>query len=286
MLSLILFSALFAAQIPEPAAPLDYVCPMDPEVRAASPGICSRCGMKLRLGVADHLEYALDLKLQPRAVRTGSAAELIFKIAQPATGKPVHDFEIVHEKLFHLFIVSEDLSFFLHEHPRLTEDYSFRFKTCFPKPGMYRLLCDFYPKGGTPQLLQRTLLIPDSSGKFSGFDAASLAPDLAEKQASNLTVEVSTQPERPIAGMKTLMFFHLKPAEGLEPYLGVWAHMLAVSDDLIDVMHSHPFRADGRPQIQFNMIFPRARTYKVWVQFQRQGIVNTVAFNVPVSVLR
>ncbi len=163
MLSLILFSALFAAQIPEPAAPLDYVCPMDPEVRAASPGICSRCGMKLRLGVADHLEYALDLKLQPRAVRTGSAAELIFKIAQPATGKPVHDFEIVHERLFHLFIVSEDLSFFLHEHPRLAEDYSFRFKTCFPKPGMYRLLCDFYPKGGTPQLLQRTLLIPDGT---------------------------------------------------------------------------------------------------------------------------
>src|SRR5437773_6473974 len=95
MLSLILFSALFSAQIPEPAAPLDYVCPMDPEVRAASPGICSRCGMKLRPGVADHLENALDVKLQPRAARAGSAAELIFKIAEPATGKPVHDFEIV-----------------------------------------------------------------------------------------------------------------------------------------------------------------------------------------------
>jgi hypothetical protein len=51
-------------------------------------------------------------------------------------------------------------------------------------------------------------------------------------------------------------------------------------------MHSHPFLAEGGPQIQFNMIFPRARTYRVWVQFQRQGVVNTVAFNVPVAALK
>jgi hypothetical protein len=39
-------------------------------------------------------------------------------------------------------------------------------------------------------------------------------------------------------------------------------------------------------QLQFNLIFPRAGVYRVWVQMQRQGVVNTFAFNVPVSELK
>ncbi len=62
--------------------------------------------------------------------------------------------------------------------------------------------------------------------------------------------------------------------------------MLAASDDLIDLIHEHPFLADGGSQIQFNVIFPRARTYRMWVQFQRQGVVNTAHFDVPVSALQ
>ena len=54
--------------------------------------------------------------------------------------------------------------------------------------------------------------------------------------------------------------------------------MLAASDDRIDLIHDHPFIADGGRQLQFNIIFPRARTYKIWVQFQRKGVVNTAAF--------
>ena len=31
------------------------------------------------------------------------------------------------------------------------------------------------------------------------------------------------------------------------------------------MMHTHPFLADGSSQIQFDLTFPRARTYRVWV---------------------
>jgi len=78
----------------------------------------------------------------------------------------------------------------------------------------------------------------------------------------------------------------LDPAGGLELYLGAWGHMLVASDDLIDLIHDHPFIADGGPQMQFNIIFPRAHTYKIWVQFQRKGVVNTASFTVPVSELK
>ena len=34
--------------------------------------------------------------------------------------------------------------------------------------------------------------------------------------------------------------------------------------------------------MQFSLVFPRPRMYRVWVQFQRNGAVNTTHFDVPV----
>lgn len=258
---------------------------MDRDVRAASPGKCPRCGMTLVLGIPESVEYPLTLRYNPAHIRPRQTVDLRFEIRDPKTGRAVQDFEVVHEKLFHLFIVSEDLDFFVHDHPVQGADGVFHLQTILPKPGMYRLLCDFYPKGGTPQLLAKTLLIPAAQAPLL-LPELKLAPDLSPKHAANLDVELATDPEHPIAGMKTLLFFRLKPADGIEPYLGAWGHMLAVSDDLIDMIHNHPFLANGGPQIQFNLIFPRARTYRIWVQFQRQGVVNTAVFDVPVSALQ
>ena len=36
-------------------------------------------------------------------------------------------------------------------------------------------------------------------------------------------------------------------------------------------------------QMQFDVTFPRPGVHRVWVQFQRKGVVNTAAFNIPVS---
>ncbi len=57
--------------------------------------------------------------------------------------------------------------------------------------------------------------------------------------------------------MNTQLHFKLTPGDGLQQYLGAWAHMLIASDDLIDVIHLHPFIADGGPEIQFNATLPR-----------------------------
>jgi hypothetical protein len=101
-----------------------------------------------------------------------------------------------------------------------------------------------------------------------------------------MDVELTMDPPMPIVGLKTLLFFKISPVDGLEKYIGAWGHMLAASDDLIDMIHDHPFIADGGPKMQFNIIFPRARIYKIWVQFQRKGVVNTASFTVPVSELK
>jgi len=283
----LLLTALVIAQnaappIPgAPAPPLDYVCPMDRDVRSAGPGKCPRCGMTLVLGIPDPLEYQLDLTLTPRMPKPREPVALLFRVKDPKSGAPVTRFERVHEKFFHMFIVSQDLNFFLHDHPVMTEDGSFRYRGSLPPRGMYRLLADYYPTGGTPQLTVKTILLP--GGKF---EPCHPTASLDAQHAENLDVSLTMEPAVPLAGLKTMLFFHVKPGEGLEQYLGAWGHMLAASDDLIDLIHTHPFLADGGPQIQFNVIFPRVRTYRIWVQFQRKGVVNTAVFTVPVSELK
>jgi len=276
---------LLAQNAPPPAPgagppPLDYVCPMDPDVRSATPGKCPRCGMTLVLGIPDQIEYPLELGIMPRVPRAGQRVDMTFHVLDPRRGTPVTKFETVHEKIFHLFLVSQDLSFFAHEHPVLEGPGTFRYAATLPRGGMYRVLGDYYPTGGTPQLTARTIFVP--GGKI---ETAKLAPDLAPQHTANLDVELTTEPAKPLAGYKTLLFFKLKPGDGIEQYLSAWGHMLAASDDLIDLIHTHPFLANP-PQIQFNVIFPRARTYRLWVQFQRQGVVNTAVFTVPVEELK
>jgi hypothetical protein len=258
-----------------------YICPMDPDVRSNREGVCSRCGMKLVAGLPDPVEYPLDLSITPHKLAVGQKATLDFVVRDPWKNRPVTSFQIVHEQLFHLFVVSQDMQFFVHDHPRFQPDGNFVYDLAFPKPGMYRVLGDFYPDGATPQLITKTVIVPGVAPA-----PTKLLRDYSTKNAENLQVELTTDPPQPISGQKTQIYFRLKPAEGLEKYLGAWAHMLAGSDDLIDLIHTHPIIADGGPQVQFSLVFPRARAYRIWVQFQRQGVVNTAHFDIPVSELQ
>jgi hypothetical protein len=245
--------------------------------------------MKLEAGIQQPIEYRMKLTASPARLPAGEPVELRFELTDPRTGKRATKFEIVHEKFFHLFLASADLTYFIHDHPVLGEDGIFRFAVTLPKPGIYRLLADCYPTGGTPQLLPRFLTTAGYDKSISE-STVKPPPDIAPKHTENMTVSLSTDPPEPVPGRKTMLFFHLDPGEGIEPYLGAWGHMLALSNDLIDSIHEHPIYApvsnNGGPDIQFNVFFPRAATYKVWVQFQRNGVVNTAAFTIPVKELR
>jgi hypothetical protein len=121
---------------------------------------------------------------------------------------------------------------------------------------MERVAGDYYPEGGTPQMALDTIV------------------SLGAEQADF---------ETPLAGLRTMLLFELSPGSGLERYLGAWGHLLAASADLIEVMHTHPFIADGGTTAQLNVTFPRPGNYRLWAQFQRRGRVNTAAFTLRVK---
>ena len=136
-----LFAAAMAARAQQP----EFVCPMDRDVRSARPGKCPRCGMKLVAGLPMPAEYPMEFRATPSSIPAGREITLEFRVIDPATRRAVTHFETVHEKLFHLFLVSQDLEYFSHEHPVLTGSGWFRLRTRLPKPGTYRLLADFDP---------------------------------------------------------------------------------------------------------------------------------------------
>jgi len=241
--------------------------------------------MTLVPGIPQPVEYPMEFRAEPRSIPAGREVTFDFRVLDPRSGKPVTRFEIVHEKLFHLFLVSQDLQYFAHEHPEFRPGGWFRLKTTLPKPGTYKLLADFDPAGGTPQLAVKMF---STAGYVQPLETSLVRPpaDLKPKQGVNLQVEMTAEPMPPIAGKKTMLFLKVKPADGLEQYIGAWAHMLAVSHDLMDTIHSHPFIADGGPNMQFNIFFPREAAYKIWLQMQRKGVVNTVEFTLPVEQLK
>jgi hypothetical protein len=139
---------------------------------------------------------------------------------------------------------------------------------------MYRLMADYYPLNATPQLTVKTLFVAAGERNMP-------IPALP----SNTQVQLTTEPAQAIAGEKTRLYFTLNPASGLTPWLGAWGHVLVASADTVDLIHTHPFIADGGARMQFNVIFPRPGKHKVWVQFERAGLVNSAGFDVDVKAL-
>jgi len=268
------------AQVPDPAQGLVYICPMDPDVRSYEQGKCRRCGMTLVAGVPDPEEFHLDTRVFPMPPQPLKTTVLQFLVHDPWKDRPVATYNVLHERLFHAFVVSEDLEFFEHGHPALVGDGMFQYPITFPRPGLFRVLSDFYPVGATPQLTTTTVLVPGGDQ-----NPARLVRDYSLKDAQNMRVSLATIPDDPVVGNRTQLRLTLDDGRSIEQYLGAWGHMLVASGDLIDMMHEHPYFADGGPQLEFHVVFPRPQTYRVWVQLQRDGVVNTVHFDVPVSKL-
>jgi hypothetical protein len=288
-------ASLAAHQSPQsPTTGVTYFCPMHSDVTSPAPGTCRRCGMTLVAGEAFvGADYDLTLDTTPRVVRAGQPARLTLRVFHPETGSPVKDFTVVHDEPYHLFVVSEDMTTFFHVHPVEQADGSFVIDLTLPQPGPYRVFSDFLPTGGMPQIIARPLLTEGFAGDLLA-SSARLTPDPSlVKQSDGMNIALTFTPAEPIAGRESTMTFDLsdagngQPVSDLEPYLAAWGHTLALSDDLVEYIHSHPIEAvpatgreslKGGPVVTFKAFFPRPGLYRSWTQFKRHGRITTVPF--------
>ena len=279
-----------------------YACPMHPEIMSDKPGQCPKCAMTLvRTRRPEMAEYEVKLAITPAVVKPGEKFRLTFFISHPKTGAPVKKFNVVHDKPFHLFVVSQDLTYFAHIHPRQRADGRFTIETMVPKAGSYIIYCDIFPVGGMPQVAYRSLIT--AGFKRDLFSSqAQLEPDkILIKTLDGMRFELALNPAEPVGGKPVTLKYHLtdektgEPIKDLQPYLGAWGHTLILSEDASDYIHSHPTetipddanrtRIYGGSDVSFAAFFPRPGRYRVWSQFQRHGQLTTVAFTISVRRL-
>jgi hypothetical protein len=278
-----------------------WFCPMHPDVTAAEAGQCRKCGMTLVNGRPfDTRDYRLGLTVEPRAAKAGAPVRMRFDVRHPSTGAPVRDFQTVHDRRYHLFVISHDMEQFEHVHPDQQADGSWALDVTLPKPGAYRVISDFLPTGGAPQLLSRTLITADSPTGVGEQDARLVVDTSWKKTVGPLSVELTFDPPRLVAGQYGHLGFRLSdaatgaPVTDLQPYLGAFGHAFILSEDLRDSVHSHPPEwRDGReistgfggPDVLFEGYMPRPGRYRVWAQFLRRGELLTIPFTFEVFTL-
>ena len=297
-----------------PDEEIAWVCPMHASYTSVTAGTCPICGMQLvQTRPYDTRDYRLEFRTEPAQVQPGEKATLLFRFLHPGTGEVVKDFEVVHTKQFHLFVISQDLEFFEHIHPVMRDDGTWTIETSVPKAGYYQVLCDFMPKGGSGQFLTAALVTANYAGDLAA-DSARLTPDkVLRKSAGDLTATLSFNPTRPASCQYVHLTFNLtdattgRPVSDLQTYLGQFSHMLLMSEDMQCYVHSHPINlivagedaaqmpeyiiapdADlatirGGPQVTFDALLPKAGNFRAWAQFQRNDQVRTLAFTFNVA---
>ena len=296
-----------------PSAETAFVCPMHPDYTTDIEGKCPRCGMALvKASPFDVRDYALEFTTTPQVVRAGQRAGWRLRVLHPDTQRVVTNFEVVHEKQYHLFVISQDMAHFQHIHPELQPDGTWTIDVTLPKAGYYTVLSDFLPRGGAWQFIARPLVTAGYTGDLAD-DSVPLLPDTnLTKEVDDLRATLSFDPPAFVAGQYGHLNYHLtdvatgRPVTDLQTYLGAFGHTLIMNEDLTQYVHSHPLdivpgtdddgepefvippgadleKLRGGPDVTFDGLMPRPGRYRAWTQFRRHNTVHTFSYTFTVQ---
>lgn len=237
------------------------------------------------------VSYDVNLQYDPQTPEGGKPTKLTIHITERPSGESIREFETIHDKLMHLIIASEDLSYFAHIHPTLEDSKSaFTIFHTFPDAGKYKIWIDFKPKNGSQTLTA-------FSSNVTGNPIHKQIPITNDKQHAKEIdgkYQISlTTPKEIRANSDVDIAFNISDAAGhpitdLEPLMGAGGHSVIISGDIQEFLHVHPSEEvestwKGGPTVHFNTRFPKPGLYKVWGQFQHQGGVITTDFVLEVA---
>ncbi len=215
--------------------------------------------------------------------QAGEEQDFRFTITGP-DGQPVREYTLEHDKELHLIVVRRDLSGFQHVHPTRDADGTWSIPLTLAEAGEYRAFADFVPAGGSALTLgadlhaagpyaPQPLPAARRTAQVDGY-TVDLAGDLVAGTSSDLTLTVSRDGQ---------------PVTDLEPYLGAYGHLVALRDGDLAYLHVHPHGEPGDgstppgPEVAFAAEVPTAGTYRLFLDFQHDGVVRTAEFTVTAS---
>lgn len=226
----------------------------------------------------------------PRAnPRAGEPATLTLAFPDKR-GRNIRFLEKVHEKQIHLIVVSDDLSEFAHIHPEPASGDVFAVTHTFAHGGDYTMYADYTAPGAGPSVRTKHIHV---AGK--PIAPVPLCPDTSFTKPVDGVAVTLHLPARLKAGADLPLTFTLSTA-GLDPYLGAWAHIMLVSADRKTFIHAHPLEntpPGAGPRVHVHSAPPAGPSpstistvtgfrnpglYKLWFQFQRNGVVSVVSW--------
>ncbi len=222
-------------------------------------------------------EGGYTLRLTDAGAAPGRDVPVSFTIEGP-DGHPVTDYDVEHEKQLHLIAVRRDFSGFQHVHPVLDADGVWSTDLDLT-PGAWRVFADFKATGADAVTLGTDLAVTGDyrpeppaeeirTAQVDGY-TVTLEGDLTAGEDAELTLSVSKDG---------------RPVTDLEPYLGAYGHLVALREGDLAYLHVHPDGAPGDgetepgPDVVFYAAVPSDGGYRLFLDFQHDGVVRTAAF--------
>lgn len=198
---------------------------------------------------------------------------LQFVISSPQG--PLTAFDVTHEKRMHLVVASRDLQTYLHVHPTMAGDGTWRVDLPALPAGAYRAFADFKARGRDGLTLGIDLTVPGT------VSSSPQAPPSRTATVDGYTVElrgdVAAGADSDVELSVTKDGTPVRP----DPYLGARGHLVALRAGDLAYLHVHPL-GDRTDRVPFAVEVPSAGTYALFFDFSHNGVVRTARFVVDV----
>ncbi|WP_330251270.1 hypothetical protein OG874_34700 [Nocardia sp. NBC_00565] len=199
-------------------------------------------------------------------------------------GAPVTNYVRSHDKDLHLIVVRRDMTAFQHVHPVLDQAGTWSVPLDLTRAGDYRVFADFTPEGGENLTLGADLRVAGN------YDARALPAPSTTAQVGDYTVTLDGTVTPGQASKVVLSVSRNgKPVTDLQPYLAAYGHLVALRAADLAYLHVHPEGSPGDgvtpagPGITFYVDAPSAGDYRLFLDFQHEGVVRTAEFTVSVA---
>jgi len=220
--------------------------------------------------------YFIKFNTDLSKIKAGEEVVLSFSPKEEGDENIVVELETVHEKKAHIIIVSDDLEYFSHIHPDYEGNGTYSVKTNLPFGGKYELFIEYKPKGGK-KIADRFNLNVDGSEKPNAIFKSERY--LFENQ--NLSVMLRPSEELfsgkeihiPVTILKDGKELN---AANFDNYLGEKAHAVLIRIANFDFLHVHPMVMNNQLNLHMNIV--KSGYYRLWLQFQIDGILYTTDF--------
>ncbi len=219
---------------------------------------------------ADGYRFVADITTVP----ANTPSRFAFRIVD-SDDSALTEFDTLHERQLHLIVLSRNMVDYLHLHPLMDADGTWRVDLPALSPGSYRVYADFKPNGSDRITLATDLSVP---GLVEPFDVPKASP---RADIDGFTVSLSGDQR---VGESTLTFNVTLNATAVvtEPYLGAAGHLVVIRQGDLGYLHVHPLDSGSGP-VRFAAEFPTLGTYRLFFEFSYDGIVRTASFTVEVA---